>query len=400
MLREEMRGRDPSTAEKKRSIAEAQQPKAAPVVLLFANFGLYHLARLSALRSICDTHAVEFAVSQELYGWSVSKDIAAFTTLFNGSVEQSSRAELFASCVRLWRLLNKISPGHVFIPGYMDVRAIIAALWARIYGAQSILMFESTERDKPRNVIIELLKTWLIRLLFSHAFVGGIRSKQYAEKLKVPSGKIVTKYDVVDNSFFSAGVARIKMHSTAGQRGLPQNYFLFVARLAVEKNASGLITAFSEYRSRGGTWELVIVGRGSQETALKTLLSVLNLQGLVHFVGFKNAEELWPFYAFAQCLVLPSKKEPWGLVVNEAMASGLPVIVSDACGCVEDLVQENANGYMFKANDEHDLAAQLCKIASLTAEMRNKMGRRSEEIISRYSPSDWAQSARQLLSGR
>ncbi len=110
----------------------------------------------------------------------------------------------------------------------------------------------------------------------------------------------------------------------------------------------------------------------------------------VHFTGLKSAAELPQYYAFAGCFVLPSTSEPWGLVANEAMAAGLPLIVSRCCGCAEDLLLEGENGCSFDPAIPGDLTTCLTAVSALESDSLLDMGCRSEEIISRFSPAAWA----------
>src|SRR5207247_9937771 len=93
-------------------------------------------------------------------------------------------------------------------------------------------------------------------------------------------------------------------------------------------------------------------------------LSTLNLNEHVHLPGFKPYDELPAYYALANAFVHASTTEQWGLVVNEAIASGLPVIVSNRCGCAPELV--NGNGFNFDATNENELTARLLEMASLS----------------------------------
>ena len=109
----------------------------------------------------------------------------------------------------------------------------------------------------------------------------------------------------------------------------------------------------------------------------------------MHFTGHKKADELPPLYAFAGCFVLPSTREPWGLVVNEAMACGLPVLVSERCGCAEDLVVAESNGFTFNPSRALELTHYLHQISGLTSVQRTLMGKASARIIRNYSPANF-----------
>jgi glycosyltransferase involved in cell wall biosynthesis len=110
---------------------------------------------------------------------------------------------------------------------------------------------------------------------------------------------------------------------------------------------------------------------------------------------FAQIDDLPAYYALAECLVLPSTLEPWGLVVNEAMASGLPVIVSQLCGCFPDLVEGGGNGFSCDPYDVAGLADRFAAMARLEPGARERMGHLSRLIIQRFSPQLWAQSLAQ-----
>ena len=135
---------------------------------------------------------------------------------------------------------------------------------------------------------------------------------------------------------------------------MPENYFLASARFIEKKNLSTLIEAYAEYRRRSSAFAKAtadkeiagkrrgtscFLGDGPLRETLNSQLSTLNLHEHVHLPGFKPYDELPVYYALANAFVHASTTEQWGLVVNEAIASGLPVIVSDRCGCAPELVQ-------------------------------------------------------------
>jgi glycosyltransferase involved in cell wall biosynthesis len=133
---------------------------------------------------------------------------------------------------------------------------------------------------------------------------------------------------------------------------------------------------------------MVFVGNGRAKSALTTQAGKLGC-GVVKFAGFVQKEELPCYYALAEACILPTYTDTWGLVVNEAMACGLPVIVTNAAGCAQDLVEENWNGLLVRSQHPDELAAAL-EIIAYNPEIRWTMGQRSRERIMRYSPQSCA----------
>jgi 1,2-diacylglycerol 3-alpha-glucosyltransferase len=122
---------------------------------------------------------------------------------------------------------------------------------------------------------------------------------------------------------------------------------------------------------------------------LEMLRSELGLEDCIQMPGFKQYNELPSYYASAGAFIHASTTEQWGLVVNEAMASGLPVLVSNRCGCATDLVKEGVNGWTFDPTNEEQIANLMLKISSDEA-LRSEMGRKSQEIIANWGPDRFA----------
>jgi 1,2-diacylglycerol 3-alpha-glucosyltransferase len=286
---------------------------------------------------------------------------------------------------QLWWRLTELGPEVVLVPGYYTLPAIAAAIWAKLHGRISILMTESTAGDHRRIWWKEQTKSLALRVFFNWAVAGGKSHVAYLNQLGFPSDRIVGFYDVVDNDMFREGTASLRLQSSTDARQRAK-YFLYVGRFAKEKNVGNLLASWVTYRNQGGTWPLVLVGDGPEADALRNSAGNCPYVADVLFPGFKNSRELLPFYAFAGCFVLPSTREPWGLVVNEAMASALPVLVSDRCGCSADLVIPGLNGFVFDPLDVVSLTTHLHNIEHLDGEQLNSMGENSARIISSFSP--------------
>lgn len=291
--------------------------------------------------------------------------------------------------VEVWRKLSQINPAAVLVPGYYTAPALAAALWARLHGSRSILMSESTRDDHPRVWWKEGAKKLLVRLLFDRAVAGGKPHTRYLQELGFPRDRIARGYDVVDNAFYQAIADKARVQVRPPSFAALGSYFLYVGRLASEKNVDGLIRAYASYRCEGGSASLVIVGDGPESGYLQRAAKESWFAREIHFEGMKTAQEIGLYYAYAQCFVLPSTREPWGLVVNEAMAAGLPVIVSRRCGCAEDLVAHNQNGFVFDPERDDQLCEAMLSFDRHTGQAE-LMGKRSREIITGYSTEVWA----------
>ncbi len=286
----------------------------------------------------------------------------------------------------LWGRLSELEPETVLVPGYYTLPAIAAALWAKSHRSVSVLMTESTAYDHPRVAWKEWAKGLLLRALFDWAVAGGEQHLTYLEQLGFPADRTARFYDVVDNHLFAEGTDALRGQSPA-EFGLPDRpYFVYVGRFAEEKNIFRLLESWVAYRREGGAWPLVLVGDGPLASSLREAAAVSGFGADIYFPGLKSSRALLPYYAFAGCFILPSTREPWGLVVNEAMAAGLPVLVSDRCGCAADLVEPGRNGFVFSPADGLALTARMHRISSLSVAGLQAMGAESRRMVRRYSP--------------
>jgi glycosyltransferase involved in cell wall biosynthesis len=218
------------------------------------------------------------------------------------------------------------------------------------------------------------------------AFVGGTPQAEYVAELGMASDRIFLGYNAVDNDYFAmrAACARGNDARVRAELALPERYFLVCSRLIPKKNLFRLLEAFARYHQGEGdnAASLVIVGPGPLQQEMESRVAAERLGGLVHLKGASDYATLPIYYGLAQALVLPSVSEPWGLVVNEAMASGLPVVVSKRCGCARNLVQEGRNGFTFDPFDVAAIADAMRRISSDCG--RAAMGVASREIIANW----------------
>lgn len=375
--------------------ARASAQPGCKTVVIWIDWYAYHLARFEALLGRSDLAQV---VGIELVGGvgvhaglkfkeKIPQGLPVETLLPDSNWQEAKGLKLVRA---LWQKLNRLDPAVVLVPGYYTAPGFAAALWSKWKRRRTVLMTESTEHDHARVWWKEKCKGLLVRTLFDWAVAGGLSHRRYLERLGFPAGRIARFYDVVDNRFFGDNTQALRNCYQARDFDLPEQYFLYVGRLAEEKNIDGLLAAYLDYRRSGGAWSLVLVGDGPQRKQLQETAASSAFAADVYFPGLKGTAELPQYYAFANCFVLPSTREPWGLVTNEAMASGLPVIVSERCGCVEDLVAGGDNGFSFDPAKPGDLLNCLTALSELSPAALKRMGERSNEIVSHFSPEAWA----------
>jgi glycosyltransferase involved in cell wall biosynthesis len=219
--------------------------------------------------------------------------------------------------------------------------------------------------------------------------VIGSRNRDYYRSFGVPAEKCRWAPYGVDNDWFSMSeparsLARVRVRA---KLGVPDDAVVFAssAKLIARKRPFDLVDAVSALRAHGVAAHALFIGDGEERAAIAQRAATAGIPRNVSISGFINQQELPAWYAAADAVVLPSDaRETWGLVVNEAMAAGLPVVVSDAAGCSVDLVREGENGFTYPCGDVTALAARLEALASLGHEGRRTAGARSREIVAGF----------------
>jgi len=281
--------------------------------------------------------------------------------------------------------LERAQPEVVVCGGYNYLASWQAQWWAKRNRVQFLLWCESTSSDqRGERAPVELLKGSFLRGCDGFV-VPGKSSREYLLRLGVAAEKIFTAPNAVDIDRFAAGarIVRDKAEQVRHSLGLPLRYFLFVGRMVRSKGIFDLMEAYGllapELRSELG---MVYAGDGPERAQLEKLARDV-YPGVVYFPGFVHRDELAAYYGLAECFVLPTHSDPWGLVVNEAMACGLPVICSSVAGCAADLVR--GNGIIVAARNGPRLAMVMQEVATDLG-LRERMSRESTKLIQQYSP--------------
>jgi glycosyltransferase involved in cell wall biosynthesis len=351
------------------------------ILFIWDRFGPYHLDRCEAvaarLAGRYAVYGIEIASFDNIYQWEKSgaghgfKKITLFPHRRRNSVSQAAcLAALLRTCLGL-------RPRVVFACNYEDPVIFLTSALLRLTGKPVVVMQDSKFDDRPRRLWWEAFK--LIGYApYAAAIVGSPRSAGYMQFLGFRPGRILVGYD-------TTSVARIRALAGAppAPAGMPHaaRHFTIIARFIAKKNLGMALDAYARYaRGRVGTpRELHLCGAGELEDELRAQCENLSLSG-VRFRGFLQERDIAGVLASSLALILPSIEEQHGLAVNEAVAMGVPVLVSDNCGARDLLVRSGVNGYVFEP-DNIDGLAHFMTLLDADAEEWKRLARGSAGFV-------------------
>jgi len=352
--------------------------------VIYAKFSPFHVARVRTAHQLGRERGhrvvgVEVADTQTTtYGWTpLSEAGRAYphVTLFRGADYASLSYRKMRRA--LHRALLEIRPDVVVLPGW-GVREGIAGLsWCISHAVPRVVMSASQAADTRQR----RLRLWLKRRViecYQAGFVAGTRQLRYLSELGLSAERCFVGCAVVDNDQFDGGTA-IARRAVAGETARPP-VLLSCVRLHPRKNVMSVLETLAERR---GEWRWTIAGEGPQRTEIEARIRALDLHEEVRLLGNVGYGEIARLYQSADAYLQPSVSEPWGVAVNEAMASGLPVVVSNQCGCCEDLLEEGINGFAFDAANSGGLGRALDNLREARSRW-GEMGEASRGIVGRW----------------
>lgn len=319
-----------------------------------------------------DIPLLEGYKSRFFRNYSVRPSVASFFGLFNPTLILS---------------LLQNRPKILIVHGWGYSTHIFAILLAYVFGINIWLRAETPlNQEEMKTGFIQkmkrsLLKYGLFSIIDKFLYIGS-RNKAFFKQLGAKEEQLIFTPYAVDNTNFYVGskTDKLKLKKILGI-STETPIVLFCGKLINKKRPDLLLQ--SSVLLKSIPHAILFVGAGEMQSELESFAEKNKL--LVRFIGFKNQSELPSIYAGSDIFVLPSTiGETWGLVVNEAMASGLPVVVSDTTGCSPDLVSKGKNGFIFNDGDENSLAEALHPLI-VDEEIRKTFGHVSKEIIDQYS---------------
>ncbi len=286
--------------------------------------------------------------------------------------------------------IKKNNYAAVIIHGWNYATHWLAYFAARSSGTPVFIRGESPlNQEQTRNKAKIYAKKILLGSLFKRAsalLAIGTQNREFYEFYNVPGSKIFHTPYAVENKRFIEDSVRLSLSKEDLRRklGIPPDapVILFSGKLIDKKRPLDLLRAYEKIGLENKA--LVYLGDGVLRSRLEEYVKKNNLKN-VYFSGFKNQTEITAYYALADIFVLPSGiGETWGLVVNEAMCFGLPLVISDIAGCAKDLLKPGENGFVYPSGDIEALSGELLKLLQ-DAGLRRDFGIKSREIINSWS---------------
>lgn len=322
-----------------------------------------------------------------VFKWDIPL-LEGYSYKFLKNYQFSSYINKFAFNPSIIRELWQNHYDAVLVHGYIAPTNWFAFLSAWLKGVPIIFRGEShllNFRPGWKKAVKRIVLFQLFKRISSFLPIGTLNRKYY-KHYGVPDRKLFLTPYAVDNDFFLKRYQELydrRDHLKKDIGVAPElPVILYASKMMQRKRAMDLLKAFEKTQKRVDV-SLVFVGDGVERPTLEAYSKDHDIRN-VHFVGFKNQTELPDYFVIADVFVLPSTDEPWGLIINEAMNFGLPIITTDQVGAGYDLVKDGGNGFVYPVGDIEKLASCLLKLFQ-NPELKERMGKYSSEIISRWS---------------
>lgn len=373
-------------------------PNRMRIAMLTQQISPYHAARYRMARFEFDEMRVFSVMNSADFDEFLSRepDLNDAVRMYEGRVHYSRAVLTGALWSQLQRKLDEYKPDVVVVAGWSFSESLAAIDWARRNGARVALMSDSQQHDAVRSGVREAVKRRVVSACDA-ALVAADPHREYAASLGMPLERVFFGYDAVDNAYFAKGSdeARLRDRALRVERGLPQRYLFASGRFVPKKNFPHLVEAFAlALRENDTGHDLLILGDGEERISIEAAARRHNIAHRLRLPGFRTYDVLPMFYGLADAFIHVATAEQWGLVINEAAASALPLIVSSPCGAATALVDHGKNGYLVDPTNLQDISAAIQQLLSASDEERRIMGAESRLIASNWGPERYAQGLR------
>lgn len=327
------------------------------ILVLFVEITDYNIARIENVYKRCQN--IEFTYvycSSSVSGHKHIRELPHSACVLQGNSIQK------ISILR--KLTQQQAYDFVIINGYSELSRLWCIMYCKMHGIPYAIETD-TQLQIPNNLLKRLAKSLLLKAIFkgnAYGFAGGTRQKELFYHYGMDKNRVKILPMTVDVDALKNLVQKYeKSYLQEKYNVQDKKVILYVGRFEEVKNLPLLIEAIYALAKKHHDFVVYMVGGGSQERQLKTLINQYHLEEEIQFVGYQVMPKLAEYYALADVFVLPSKFEQWGLVVNEALTCGVPVIASKHVGAVDDLIIGGQNGDVFNAENSDELVELLQK---------------------------------------
>lgn len=276
--------------------------------------------------------------------------------------------------IGIFKVLKRERPNIIIACEWANMSTYLANYYARKNKIKFYLWSGSTKYEKSwRRSLFNPLVKYLIKKTIN--FIAyGTRAKKYLISLGANPKNVQIIYNSVDIDYFEE---KSRKFSEKGKEALKEELgiktsktILFSGQLIERKGIFELLEGFKNYQKIDKDASLLIIGKGQEKEKIKEIIESQNIKNII-FTDFIQYDDLYKYYAISDLLILPSREEVWGLVINEAMACGLPIITTHETGASVDLVEENKNGYIIKSNNSKAITEAIQKVFQNNLHKRN-----------------------------
>lgn len=349
-------------------------PAKQRILILYTELAGYTLASLRALTDAgnVDVHLVRWPVNSE----------APFDFDFGNAFHVYDRKEY--NNEKLLKLADGVRPDMILCSGWTDKGYLaVCKVWRK--SIPVVLTMDNKWQGTAKQHFARLISQFTIMRYFSHAWVPGREQMIYAEKLGFAKNKIKTGFYTCDVNRF----ARIFRETLDQKSKNFPHVFVYAGRYYDFKGVEDLWNAFIRFKQENkNDWKLVCLGVGDIKPA--------EHPDITH-EGFVQPEKLDHVMRRTGVFILPSRVEPWGVVVQEFAAAGFPLLLSDAVGAGDTFLQDGQNGFRFKSMDVESLLVAMQSIAELPDSHLVNMGKKSADLAAGINPERWAQTLLSFL---
>lgn len=313
----------------------------------------YRVPLWDELKQISDLKVICISQREKNRQWDIEdRPYIEYIKSFHFYISSRDMPLHFSLPFSLFFRLLKANPDAVIITGYDAIQYWETLLYAKLFSKKKVMWSGSTLLSaRSKNSFINKVKKFFISS-FDTYYTYGTKASEYIESFAVKRENIITGINTIETDFYKNNTPNF-----SNNNGIIS--FLYVGQLVLRKGLKTTIEALSKVKK--DNWVLTIVGIGPQEKELKKLSKTLGLENKVNFVGYKQKNQIIEYYAAADVFLMPSYLEVWGLVLNEALASGLFCLSSKYAGSTFDLIEDGKNGFIIDPLDVDDITNQINK---------------------------------------